>query len=54
MTFVLVTHDQEEALELSDRIAVINHGRLEQYDSPSALYDAPVTRFVADLSARAA
>jgi putative spermidine/putrescine transport system ATP-binding protein len=47
MTFVLVTHDQEEALELSDRIAVINHGRLEQYASPSTLYDAPATRFVA-------
>jgi putative spermidine/putrescine transport system ATP-binding protein len=47
MTFVLVTHDQEEALELSDRIAVINGGRLEQYDSPSTLYDAPASRFVA-------
>jgi len=47
MTFVLVTHDQEEALELSDRVAVINRGRLEQFDTPSALYETPATRFVA-------
>ena len=43
-----VTHDQEEALALSDRIAVMNGGRVEQLGSPEELYDRPATRFVAD------
>jgi len=47
-TFVMVTHDQAEALSISDRIVVLNRGRIEQIASPSELYDAPATRFVAD------
>jgi putative spermidine/putrescine transport system ATP-binding protein len=48
VTVIYVTHDQEEALTLSDRIAVMNHGRIEQVDEPLALYEAPRTRFVAE------
>lgn len=48
ITFVLVTHDQEEALSLSDRIAVMNHGQIEQVDVPHLIYDYPQTPFVAD------
>ncbi|HEX9037263.1 MAG TPA: ABC transporter ATP-binding protein [Ktedonobacterales bacterium] len=48
VTFIYVTHDQEEAITLSDRIAVMNGGRIEQEGSPSEIYDRPVTRFVAD------
>jgi spermidine/putrescine transport system ATP-binding protein len=48
ITFVYVTHDQEEALALSDRIAVMNGGRIEQLGTPEELYDRPATRFVAD------
>ncbi|MGZ8642051.1 MAG: ABC transporter ATP-binding protein, partial [Actinomycetota bacterium] len=48
ITFVFVTHDQEEALTMSDRIAVMNHGRVEQLGTPEELYDRPMTRFVAD------
>ncbi len=48
LTFVMVTHDQEEALSLSDRIAVMNEGRIEQIGTPSEIYDAPQTPFVAD------
>jgi spermidine/putrescine transport system ATP-binding protein len=48
LTFVMVTHDQEEALSLSDRIAVMNQGRIEQIGRPSEIYDQPKTRFVAD------
>jgi spermidine/putrescine transport system ATP-binding protein/putrescine transport system ATP-binding protein len=48
ITFVVVTHDQEEAMSLADRIAVLNHGRVEQVDTPVALYQRPRTRFVAD------
>ena len=48
MTTVYVTHDQREALTMSDRIAVINHGRLMQLDAPKAIYDRPANRFVAD------
>ncbi|MBD1851083.1 ABC transporter ATP-binding protein [Leptolyngbya sp. FACHB-711] len=48
VTFVMVTHDQEEALSLSDRIAVMNAGRLEQVGSPSEIYEMPQTPFVAD------
>ena len=46
VTTVLVTHDQEEAMEVADRLAVINHGRLEQVGSPTELYDHPVNEFV--------
>jgi spermidine/putrescine transport system ATP-binding protein len=48
ITFVYVTHDQTEALALSDRIAVMNHGKVEQVDAPDRLYGFPKTRFVAD------
>ncbi len=48
VTFVMVTHDQEEALSLSDRIAVMNMGRIEQIGSPSEIYEHPQTAFVAD------
>ena len=48
VTLVFVTHDQEEALAMSDRIAVMNDGRLEQVGAPSEIYDRPRTRFVAD------
>jgi putative spermidine/putrescine transport system ATP-binding protein len=47
ITFVFVTHDQEEALALSDRIAVFRDGRIEQVGTPAELYEAPVSRFVA-------
>src|SRR5690242_15286464 len=47
ITFVFVTHDQEEALTMSDRIAVMNHGRVLQIGSPREIYHAPVERFVA-------
>ncbi|MGD9862891.1 MAG: ABC transporter ATP-binding protein [Pseudodonghicola sp.] len=46
-TFVLVTHDQTEALSISDRIVVMNGGRIEQIATPAELYDRPATRFVA-------
>jgi len=48
IAFVYVTHDQTEALALSHRIAVMNHGRVEQLDEPSRIYGYPRTRFVAD------
>lgn len=47
ITFVYVTHDQEEALTMSDRIAVFNHGKIEQIGPPQALYERPNTAFVA-------
>ncbi|MGY3473491.1 ABC transporter ATP-binding protein [Bradyrhizobium ottawaense] len=47
-TTICVTHDQEEALTLSDRIVVMRAGQIEQTDTPEALYDRPVTRFVAN------
>ncbi len=47
MTFVYVTHDQEEALSMSDRIAVFNEGRIEQVDTPALTYEHPATEFVA-------
>jgi putative spermidine/putrescine transport system ATP-binding protein len=47
ITFIFVTHDQEEALTMSDRIAVFNRGKVEQIGSPTALYEAPDTAFVA-------
>jgi sulfate transport system ATP-binding protein len=46
VTTVFVTHDQDEAMEISDQIAVINHGRLEQVGSPRELYDDPASEFV--------
>jgi putative spermidine/putrescine transport system ATP-binding protein len=48
LTMVFVTHDQEEALAMSDRIAVMNAGKVEQIGAPSDIYDRPSTRFVAD------
>jgi len=47
ITFIYVTHDQEEALTMSDRIAVFNHGRIEQVGSPAEVYERPTTAFVA-------
>jgi spermidine/putrescine transport system ATP-binding protein len=47
ITFVYVTHDQEEALTMSDRIAVMNHGIVEQVDSPEGVYERPRSGFVA-------
>ena len=46
-TFIYVTHDQGEAMTMSDRIAVMNKGRIEQIDTPQEIYDRPATRFVA-------
>ena len=46
VTTVLVTHDQEEAMEVADRLAVVNHGRLEQVGTPAELYDHPANEFV--------
>lgn len=48
ITFIFVTHDQEEALAMSDRIAVMSKGRVLQVGSPKEIYNAPVDRFVAD------
>ncbi len=48
LTFVMVTHDQEEALSLSDRIAVMNQGKIEQIGSPQQIYEQPQTAFIAD------
>ena len=48
LTMVFVTHDQEEALAMSDRIAVMNAGKVEQIGPPAEIYDRPGTRFVAD------
>ena len=47
ITFIFITHDQHEALSMSDRIGVFNKGRLEQVATPQQIYDAPATRFVA-------
>lgn len=47
ITFVYVTHDQGEALAMSDRLAVFNHGRIEQIGTPAEVYDHPATEFVA-------
>jgi ABC-type Fe3+/spermidine/putrescine transport system ATPase subunit len=48
VTFVYVTHDQEEALAMSDRVAVMNDGRIEQVGTPREIYDRPASPFVAD------
>ncbi len=47
ITFIYVTHDQEEALTMSDRLAVFNNGKIEQIGSPAAIYEHPTTAFVA-------
>src|SRR6476660_2360406 len=47
ITFIYVTHDQEEALTMSDRLAVFNHGRIEQLGTPAEVYEHPATEFVA-------
>ncbi|MBC8364700.1 MAG: ABC transporter ATP-binding protein [Actinobacteria bacterium] len=52
ITFVYVTHDQEEAVTMSDRIGVMHEGRLLQIDTPEAIYERPTTRFVADFIGR--
>ena len=48
ITFIFVTHDQHEALTMSDRIALLKHGRIEQLGTPKELYDAPKSRYVAE------
>jgi putative spermidine/putrescine transport system ATP-binding protein len=48
ITFIYVTHDQEEALSMSDRLAVFNQGAVEQIGSPSEVYERPATSFVAN------
>ena len=52
VTLIFVTHDQEEAMTVSDRIAVMNAGRIDQIGSPSEIYNRPRTRFVAGLHRR--
>ncbi|MGY5139577.1 ABC transporter ATP-binding protein [Mycoplasmopsis gallinarum] len=47
LTFIFVTHDQAEALELSDRVAVVRDGKIEQYDTPRNIYDYPINKWVA-------
>jgi len=52
-TVILVTHDQEEAFSLSDRVGVLNHGMLEQVGAPDEIYHRPLSRFVAGFVGRA-
>ena len=52
-TTILVTHDHEEAFAMANRIAVLNHGEIEQLDSPELIYHLPATRFVADFVGQA-
>ena len=52
ITTVFVTHDQGEALVMSDRVAVMNGGRIEQVGAPAEIYERPVTRFVAEFIGR--
>jgi ABC-type Fe3+/spermidine/putrescine transport system ATPase subunit len=52
ITFIYVTHDQGEALSMSDRVAVMSNGVIEQIDEPRAIYDRPLTPFVATGSAK--
>jgi putrescine transport system ATP-binding protein len=53
ISFIFVTHDQDEAMALADRIAVMRDGRIEQIGSPRAVYEQPASRFVADFLGRA-
>ena len=53
LTFIHVTHDQEEAMTMADTVAVMNRGRIEQLGAPEELYDLPRTRFVADFLGQA-
>ena len=53
-TFICVTHDQEEAMALSDRIAILKEGKVEQMGSPNELYDEPKTEFVAEFFGKCA
>jgi putrescine transport system ATP-binding protein len=48
MTFLIVTHDQEEAMTVADRIALMNHGRMVQVATPGEIYEQPLSRYVAD------
>src|SRR5690349_13984570 len=48
VTTIMVTHDQEEALSMADRIVVMNHGRIEQVGTPREIYETPATPFAAD------
>ena len=48
MTFLVVTHDQEEAMTMADRIAVMDHGRIVQVATPAEIYEQPKTRFIAE------
>ena len=48
MTFMIVTHDQEEAMAVADRIAVMDHGRIVQMGTPAEIYEQPATRYVAE------
>jgi spermidine/putrescine transport system ATP-binding protein len=48
ITFLYVTHDQEEALTMSDRIALMRNGRIEQLDAPQVMYERPASKYVAD------
>ena len=50
ITFIYVTHDQEEALTMSDRLAVMSDGRIEQIGPPREVYEEPSTAYVADFS----
>ena len=52
-TAILVTHDHDEAFAMADRVAVLNNGRLEQFDTPEAIYHMPSTPFVADFVGQA-
>ncbi len=52
-TAILVTHDHDEAFAMADRVAVLNRGRLEQFDTPEAIYHLPTTPFVADFVGQA-
>ena len=52
ITFLLVTHDQEEALSMSDEVCIMREGKIVQAGSPRELYDEPVDRYVADFVGR--